>query len=76
MGNQFHDFRMNFFYAADLVVGDAVDTVPLLMLGDGGGVFIGLLQILLVGFVDILGQALFERVALLAQPQAVGRRHI
>ena len=45
---------MNLFYAADLVVGDATDTMPLLLLGDGSGVFIGLLQVMLVGFVNIL----------------------
>lgn len=62
-----HDFPVNIVDGADFSLGNAVNDVPLLMLGDGGGVVVGLFQIVLVGFVDIFGQPLFQFIALLAQ---------
>lgn len=68
---------MDVLYVADVSIRcGAVDGMPLLMLRNGNGIFIRLLQIMLVGLMDILGQALFQCIALLSQLQAAGWRHI
>ena len=59
MLNYLHDLLVDILNRADLSIGCAVDGVPLLLSGYGGGIVISLIQIVRIGFVDILCQTLF-----------------
>ena len=50
---------MDILDGANLCIGYAVNRMPVLMGSDADGIVIGILQIGLVGFVNIVGQALF-----------------
>lgn len=55
----FHNIFVDFFYGADFHAVGAGDAVPLLMLCNGNGVIVGLLEVMLVRFMDVLGEAFF-----------------
>lgn len=59
MLNYLHNLLVDVLNGADLPISCAVDRVPLLLSGYGGGIVISLLQIVRIGFVNILCQALF-----------------
>ena len=59
MLNYLHNLLVDVLNGADLSIGCAVDRVPLLLSGYRGGIVISLLQIVRIGFVDILCQTLF-----------------
>ena len=67
---------MDLFDRADFIIRHAAYGVPRLMLCDADGIFVGVLQVGLVGFVNIGGEALFLFASLLAQFMAVCWRHI
>ena len=74
--NGAYNLGMNVFDGADFIIRYTADGVPLLMFCNADGIFVGVLQVGLIGFVNVGGEALFELVSLLAQFETVSWRHV
>ena len=74
--NGAYNLSVDVFDGTDFIIRYAADGVPLLMFCNADGIFVGILQVGLIGFMNVGGETLFELVSLLTQFETVSWRHI